>query len=109
MNALRYIQTSHFWIQSRLQQVSHQLASLLGDNKQEGRNTISVLDGVRALAFLFVLTYHINRTTGDNLWSVTANPLATSLSTSGASGVVLFFVLSGFLLFMPYAKALLFE
>jgi peptidoglycan/LPS O-acetylase OafA/YrhL len=97
-------------IQTFLQWLYRSLASLLEDKKQTGNtNTIAVLDGVRACAILFVIIFHINRTTGDNLWSRTANPLATSVSTAGGTGVTLFFVLSGFLLFMPYAKALLFK
>src|SRR5579883_3053595 len=71
------------------------------------KNTIAVLDGVRACAILFVIIFHINRMTGDRLWDWHTNPLASSISTAGGTGVTLFFVLSGFLLFMPYAKALL--
>src|SRR5260370_42593751 len=36
-----------------------------------------------------------------------SHPLFGSVVYAGAMGVTLFFVLSGFLLFMPYAKALL--
>ncbi len=96
-------------IQAFLQRVYQLLARLLEDKKQTGNNNIAVLDGVRACAILFVIIFHINRTTGDNLWSRIDNPLATSVSTAGGTGVTLFFVLSGFLLFMPYARALLFE
>jgi peptidoglycan/LPS O-acetylase OafA/YrhL len=71
------------------------------------KNSIAVLDGVRACAIIFVIIFHINRSTGDALWDWHANPLATSVSTAGGTGVTLFFVLSGFLLFMPYAKSLL--
>src|SRR6266487_1660046 len=70
---------------------------------------IAVLDGVRAVAVILVLTYHINRVSGDNLWNMADYPLASSVSTAGSSGVLLFFVLSGFLLFLPYAKSLLFD
>src|SRR5437899_2513490 len=56
-----------------------------------------------------VIVFHVNRVTGDNLWNQAANPLASSISTAGGTGVTLFFVLSGFLLFMPFAKALLFK
>lgn len=90
-----------------LQSVARWLAALLDDNKQ--KNSIAVLDGVRAIAIIVVIVYHINRVTHDNLWTMFRYPLLSSVSTSGSSGVVLFFVLSGFLLFMPYAKALLFE
>jgi len=83
--------------------------TLLEDDKREGKTSIAVLDGVRAIAVILVLTYHINRVSGDNLWSMTDYPLASSVSTAGSSGVLLFFVLSGFLLFLPYAKSLLFD
>jgi peptidoglycan/LPS O-acetylase OafA/YrhL len=71
------------------------------------KSTIAVLDGVRALAIILVITFHINRMTGDALWDWRTNPLASSVATAGGTGVTLFFVLSGFLLFMPYAKSLL--
>ncbi len=83
---------------------------MLGDRQSGGKqNTIAVLDGVRAVAFLMVMVFHINRITGDNLWDRMANQVASSVSTAGGTGVTLFFVLSGFLLFMPYAKSLLFD
>ncbi|MBE3561674.1 MAG: acyltransferase [Ktedonobacteraceae bacterium] len=74
------------------------------------RNSIAVLDGVRAVACLFVVSYHVHY-----LMSLTyplasiMTPFAAAIALSGWSGVTLFFVLSGFLLFMPYAKAVLFE
>src|SRR5579884_2939575 len=82
---------------------------LEGNQAGREKNTIAVLDGVRALAILMVIVFHINRMTGDNLWDWRGNPLASSVSTAGGTGVTLFFVLSGFLLFMPFAKALLFK
>src|SRR5712691_3175918 len=105
----RYIQYLYTWLRHILQQIGQWLSTILGDNKQEGKNTIAVLDGVRACAIILVLTFHINRVTGDNLWSMTAFPLASSVSTAGGTGVTLFFVLSGFLLFLPFAKSLLFQ
>lgn len=73
------------------------------------KSNIAVLDGVRAIACLSVISYHINRfTLLSHLWSFSLGPLTASVAMSGWSGVTLFFVLSGFLLFMPYAKALLF-
>jgi peptidoglycan/LPS O-acetylase OafA/YrhL len=71
-------------------------------------NTILALDGIRGCAIIFVVIFHVNRTNHDNLWDWHTNPLASSISTAGGGGVTLFFVLSGFLLFLPYAKALLF-
>ena len=83
---------------------------LLDNEQKNGKhNTISVLDGVRGVAILMVIVFHVNRVTGDNLWNQAKYPLASSLSTAGGIGVTLFFVLSGFLLFMPFAKALLFK
>jgi peptidoglycan/LPS O-acetylase OafA/YrhL len=75
------------------------------------KNTIAVLDGVRAIACLIVIAYHINLITRDtDVWSVSdrTHTLLTALLLSGFSGVTLFFVLSGFLLFLPYARALLY-
>ncbi len=73
------------------------------------KSTILALDGVRACAILMVIIFHINRTTGDSLWVWQTNPIASAVATAGGTGVTLFFVLSGFLLFMPYAKGLLFN
>ncbi len=111
MNSLiRNVQYPFLWIQNVSHYLGHRVAGLLDDNQQNGKkNTIAVLDGVRGVAVLMVLVFHVNRLTGDNLWSRTAYPLATSISTAGGTGVTLFFVLSGFLLFMPFAKVLLFK
>jgi peptidoglycan/LPS O-acetylase OafA/YrhL len=86
--------------------------------ENQRKKHIFVLDGIRAIACLAVLTYHMNLvSTGFHLW----HPLlyihtlsdffayfATSIAWFGESGVILFFLLSGFLLFLPFAKALLF-
>jgi peptidoglycan/LPS O-acetylase OafA/YrhL len=85
-------------------------ASILGDNKRQ--NNIAVLDGVRAIACLIVLTFHISLiTSSTQIWKPVNNSylLLSSILLSGASGVTLFFVLSGFLLFLPYANALLYK
>jgi peptidoglycan/LPS O-acetylase OafA/YrhL len=111
MNSLiAYVRYPFLWLQFIFQRIGQWLANLFEEGKQDTKkNSIAVLDGVRACAILFVMVFHINRITGDNLWSSSENPLASSVSTAGGTGVTLFFVLSGFLLFMPFAKALLFN
>ncbi len=74
------------------------------------KGNIGVLDGVRAIACLNVIAYHINRfTLVSHVWKPEILPLASSIAMMGWSGVTLFFILSGFLLFLPYAKAILFD
>lgn len=74
------------------------------------KKTITVLDGVRAVACLSVISYHVNYFMNQKYGLVLAfGRVGRAVALAGWSGVTLFFVLSGFLLFMPYAKALLFE
>lgn len=66
---------------------------------------IRALDGLRAVAALMVLVFHL-------LLFVKAYnaPISQAINSSWyflANGVWLFFVLSGFLLFLPYARAML--
>lgn len=75
---------------------------------KESRGTIASLDGVRAIAAMLVVTLHLNEATGVP-WNIDQNQFTTALSDFGRTGVDLFFVLSGFLLFLPYVKALLFQ
>ena len=76
--------------------------------RRAGKNTIAALDGVRAIAALLVISVHVSDVPGVP-WIANENPLATALAFMGRTGVDLFFVLSGFLLFMPYARALFFQ
>lgn len=70
-----------------------------------------MLDGVRAIACLSVLTFHLQLIAYSNLhlWNFSIGTLLSSIIMTGSAGVTLFFILSGFLLFLPYAKALLYE
>ena len=76
------------------------------------KNQILVLDGLRAIACLAVISYHLNSLSARYaIWTPhhgIYNILAPILYF-GESGVILFFLLSGFLLFLPYAKSLLFD
>lgn len=64
------------------------------------------LDGLRALAILLVFWFHIYvQAAAAHL--ATEPALLSIILNMGFSGVLLFFVLSGFLLFLPYARALL--
>ena len=70
-----------------------------------GPREIRALDGWRAVAALSVVAFHLMSTSQ-------AQPVAPGFNTSVVwnylrSGVHLFFVLSGFLLFLPYARAIL--
>ncbi len=74
------------------------------------KNGIAVLDGVRAIACLSVTAYHINRfALLRHVLTPDLGPLTLSFALAGSSGVTLFFVLSGFLLFTPFARSLLFD
>ena len=83
----------------------------LEDGKQ--KHPIQALDGVRGLACLGVVLFHLN------LWTLFGHvwfpyidnwgAFFSSFALIGESGVLLFFVLSGFLLFLPFAHSMLFD
>src|SRR5260370_2929253 len=83
------------------------------------KSQIRVLDGVRAVACLAVFSWHVNFLARNyGIWPPlhSTNRLidilvyfGESLAYFGESGVILFFLLSSFLLFLPYAKSLLFD
>jgi Predicted acyltransferases len=72
--------------------------------KSQPKN-IGVLDGLRGIAILLVIFYHIHQSAPpiDEL----KYPWLGAITITTNTGVTLFFILSGFLLFQPYAKALL--
>ncbi|MBO0796376.1 MAG: acyltransferase [Ktedonobacteraceae bacterium] len=82
---------------------------LLPTRIENGKFNIAVLDGARAIACLSVVGYHITWGTLNQFWSIHIGVLTSSVFLIGYSGVTLFFILSGFLLFLPYARALLFQ
>ncbi|GHO74790.1 hypothetical protein KSD_25610 [Ktedonobacter sp. SOSP1-85] len=87
--------------------ISYLLEGKQADHKQ---NTIAALDGVRAIACLIVVAFHLSLITTRDvpLWTASQfNPLFSAVAFAGDTGVNLFFVLSGFLLFMPFASAIL--
>ena len=75
------------------------LKKLLGIDKYVH---IPELDGVRAIAVLMVFIYHAWGMSGGPILNLFGNDLSFLLSW-GHPGVNLFYVLSGFLLFNPYA------
>jgi peptidoglycan/LPS O-acetylase OafA/YrhL len=77
-------------------------------NLAEKKN-IAALEGVRAFAALGVVTLHITYLIGHTIVDEYKYPWLAFYWVFGNTGVQLFFVLSGFLLFMPYARALLFQ
>src|SRR5579864_4568155 len=87
--------------------------------EKRAKKQILALDGVRATACLVVLSYHMSilirdyrilpPLQNDNPVVPLLNAFGTFFAEFGETGVLLFFVLSGFLLFLPYAKALLLE
>lgn len=93
---------------------AHDFGQTVTSSLEVGKSTnhILVLDGVRAIACLAVLTFHINNLSDNNfIWRPyhVLGGILPSILYFGESGVMLFFLLSGFLLFLPYAKALLFD
>ncbi|HLI87898.1 MAG TPA: acyltransferase [Ktedonobacteraceae bacterium] len=104
------IQHGYLWLQNTSHSIHQWLSLVLEGGRQ--RSIIAPLDGVRALACLSVVAYHLSLVTTHDLplWDPTQiSPLISSIALAGDTGVTLFFILSGFLLFLPYAKALLFD
>jgi peptidoglycan/LPS O-acetylase OafA/YrhL len=72
-----------------------------------GGSRLEGIDGVRALAALSVLIWHVwAHGTLANSYGVSVGP-ATKIFANMQAGVAVFFVVSGFLLFRPFARALM--
>lgn len=93
---------------------SQKVTASLEIKKSKGH--LLVLDGVRAVACLAVLLHHmlyhvILPEHWSGLWTPSGKlqVILAALLSFGESGVILFFLLSSFLLFLPFANALLFD
>lgn len=91
---------------SLIRQIKSSLTNTLEGTKP--KSSIAVLDGVRAIAILSVVLYHISIDSSINNISWLDRHIVAFIY-SGSAGVTLFLILSGFLLFLPYIKSLLFE
>lgn len=67
---------------------------------------IRSLDGVRGLAILLVLWCHLDVFVRGPAQPNSVSAAVRDIASNAGTGVQLFFVLSGFLLFLPYARAL---
>jgi peptidoglycan/LPS O-acetylase OafA/YrhL len=72
------------------------------------RDRMVVLDGLRGMAILLVVLSHAATISAACVHCPAVPPLLFTVSAfGGAEGVMLFFTLSGFLLFLPFARAIL--
>lgn len=74
---------------------------------KEERTHLAVLTGIRGWAVLWVFVYHLWGASGHPGFGVSLEGHVldlTPLASMGLSGVTIFFVLSGFLLAIPYAE-----
>lgn len=66
-----------------------------------GNPRFALFDSLRAIAVLFVLVFHVTSITGE----VNRRTIGDLFSILGNEGLILFFMISGFLLYRPYALA----
>ena len=74
---------------------------------REDRGRAAAVDGLRALAALSVLGYHAWLYTRDRVSAGVRGSLADELAHELRLGLVLFFVLSGYLLYRPWVRSVL--
>ncbi len=96
----------------KIEAMSQSFTNSLSVGKQ--KNPIYALDGIRALACLSVISFHLDLFSMlAHIWSPILNDFGatviSSLALAGEMGIMLFFILSGFLLFLPFAKTILFD
>ncbi|HEY4383748.1 MAG TPA: acyltransferase [Ktedonobacteraceae bacterium] len=105
-NDVQEIQHTPSESQNFLHRIHRSITAILEGNKP--KSNIAVLDSVRAIAILIVVFYHLDFHLHVNGLPWVGPYLDAAIST-GSSGVTLFLVLSGFLLFLPYIRSLLFD
>jgi peptidoglycan/LPS O-acetylase OafA/YrhL len=66
-----------------------------------GNPRFPLFDSLRAIAVLAVVTFHVTSITGD----VNRHVIGNLFAVLGDQGLILFFVISGFLLYRPFAAA----
>src|SRR5690349_16054204 len=91
-------------LSAKIQGASQGVTNFLDNEKK--KTTITVLDSIRGLACLLVMFYHLNLVSRDyHIWIPIHDlgSIAGSIALFGQTGIILFFLLSGFLLFLPYA------
>ena len=66
-----------------------------------GNPRFALFDSLRAIAVLFVLVFHVTSITGE----INRATIGDLFSILGNEGLILFFMISGFLLYRPYALA----
>ena len=96
----------------QIEAMSRSITDALSVGKQ--KDPIYALDGVRAVACLSVISFHLNLfSMFGHLWTPILSDVGatviSSLELAGEMGIILFFILSGFLLFLPFARAILFD
>src|SRR5258708_17433605 len=100
----------YLYARNRIDKYSEKITASLEISKP--KNHLLALDGVRAIACLLVIMFHVTLLTHNrSLWEPSGNKqlVLAAVLNFGQSGVILFFLLSSFLLFLPFAKALLFD
>lgn len=105
------LENLHIFLKRRWNDYSQKITSSLEIKPQRGH--LLILDGIRAVACLAVLLHHIffHVVVPTGIWQPSGKlqVLLATFFNFGASGVILFFLLSSFLLFLPFAKTLLFD